>query len=231
LQQPFFFLIAPASPFLFDRAKSADSLIDANQVFAGFPEPMELRDLVLRLAQRSRIREGFGYALAGDSPGQTELRVMTGIIGFGAMARRLTAATHYRLWSNRAAGRQGGGNLRGVWIGRLPAYRGYQAWNSFLNVIIRSERWHKNRKAAYATSTSHTPRQAAIAIASGVVLGLAGAMLLTRFVSSEIWEVKATDPATFAAVTLVLIGIAILACLIPARRAVGMDPNIALRHE
>jgi putative ABC transport system permease protein len=74
-------------------------------------------------------------------------------------------------------------------------------------------------------------RQAAIAIASGVVLGLAGAMLLTRFVSSEIWEVKATDPATFAAVTLVLIGIAILACLIPARRAVGMDPNIALRHE
>jgi hypothetical protein len=97
LQQPFFFLIAPASPFLFDRAKSADSLIDANQVFAGFPEPMELRDLVLRLAQRSRIREGFGYALAGDSPGQTELRVMTGIIGLGAMARRLTAANALRL--------------------------------------------------------------------------------------------------------------------------------------
>jgi putative ABC transport system permease protein len=74
-------------------------------------------------------------------------------------------------------------------------------------------------------------RQAAIAIASGVVIGLAGAMLLTRFISSEIWEVKAGDPPTFAGVTLLLIGIAILACLVPTRRAVGTDPNIALRHE
>jgi putative ABC transport system permease protein len=74
-------------------------------------------------------------------------------------------------------------------------------------------------------------RQAAIAIASGVAIGLAGAMLLSRFISSEIWEVQAGDPATFAGVTLLLIGIAILACLVPTRRAVGTDPNIALRHE
>jgi hypothetical protein len=50
LQQPFFFLIAPASPLHFDRAKSADSLVDAHQVLAEFLEPMELADLVLRLA-------------------------------------------------------------------------------------------------------------------------------------------------------------------------------------
>jgi hypothetical protein len=95
LQQPFFFLIAPASPSLLDRAKSADSLVDAHQVLAEFLEPMELGDFVLRLAQRVRIGEGFGHALARDSPGQTELRVVTGVVGFGAMTGRLTAATHY----------------------------------------------------------------------------------------------------------------------------------------
>jgi hypothetical protein len=95
LQQPFFFLIAPASPLLFDRAKSADSLVNAHQVLAEFLEPMELGDLVLRLAQRSRIGKGFSQALASDATGQTELRVVTGVVGFGAMAGWLTAATHY----------------------------------------------------------------------------------------------------------------------------------------
>jgi hypothetical protein len=69
LQQPFFFLIGPASPLLFDRAKSADFLVDAHQLLAEFLESMELGDLVLRLAQSGRIGEGFGHALAGDSPG------------------------------------------------------------------------------------------------------------------------------------------------------------------
>jgi hypothetical protein len=54
---------------LFDRAKSADFLVDAHQVLAEFLESMELGDLVLRLAQRGRIGEGFGHALASDSPG------------------------------------------------------------------------------------------------------------------------------------------------------------------
>ena len=73
--------------------------------------------------------------------------------------------------------------------------------------------------------------QALIVIASGIVVGLAGAMALTRFISSEIWEVKATDPATFVGVSLLLIATAILACLVPTRRAVRVDPTTALRYE
>ena len=56
------------------------------------PGPMGLGDLVLRLAATGRISEGFGHVLAGESPGQTELRVVSGVGGFGAMARWLTAA-------------------------------------------------------------------------------------------------------------------------------------------
>jgi hypothetical protein len=80
---------------LFDRAKSADLLVDAHQVLAEFLESMEFGDFVLRLAQRGRVGEGLGHALAGDSPGQPKLRVVARIVGFGAMARWLAAATHY----------------------------------------------------------------------------------------------------------------------------------------
>jgi hypothetical protein len=50
---------------------------------------------VLRLTQRRRIGEGFSDAFAGDSAGQTELRVVTGVVGFGAMAGGFTAAAHH----------------------------------------------------------------------------------------------------------------------------------------
>ncbi len=74
-------------------------------------------------------------------------------------------------------------------------------------------------------------RHALFVIASGVAIGLAGATMLTRFISSQLWEVKVADPATFTGVTLLLITVAILACLIPTRRAVEVDPTTALRHE
>jgi putative ABC transport system permease protein len=74
-------------------------------------------------------------------------------------------------------------------------------------------------------------RGALMVIISGIVLGLAGAAALTRFISSEIWEVKATDAGTFTGVTLLLMAISILACLVPTRRAVAVDPTTALRHE
>jgi putative ABC transport system permease protein len=74
-------------------------------------------------------------------------------------------------------------------------------------------------------------RQAALVIAIGAAVGLAGAMGLTRFLSSEIWEVNADDPGAFMSFTLILGAIAILACLVPARRAVRIDPTIALRYE
>jgi putative ABC transport system permease protein len=73
--------------------------------------------------------------------------------------------------------------------------------------------------------------QAVAVIVSGSVLGLAGAMALTRFLSSEIWQVQADDPGTFAGFTVLLVAIAIFACLVPTRRALQVDPNVALRHE
>ncbi len=74
-------------------------------------------------------------------------------------------------------------------------------------------------------------RQAIWMTAAGLALGLAGAMALTRFISSELWEVQSNDPATFVGVSLLLIAVALLACLVPTRRAVQVDPTIALRYE
>jgi putative ABC transport system permease protein len=65
----------------------------------------------------------------------------------------------------------------------------------------------------------------------GVVLGLAGAFILARFLETQLFGVTAHDPVTFAAVPLLLIGAAIAGCLIPARRATRIDPMTALRTQ
>lgn len=67
--------------------------------------------------------------------------------------------------------------------------------------------------------------------AAGLALGLAGASTLTRFISSELWEVQPPDLATFVGVSLLLTAVALLACLVPTYRAVQVDPTIALRYE
>jgi putative ABC transport system permease protein len=73
--------------------------------------------------------------------------------------------------------------------------------------------------------------QGAILIAAGLVVGTAGALLLTRLLSGMLYGVGTHDPLTFAAVPLVLAAVAFLATLVPAWKAAGVDPVIALREE
>jgi putative ABC transport system permease protein len=65
----------------------------------------------------------------------------------------------------------------------------------------------------------------------GIAIGIAGAIALTRVMTSLIFEVKPTDPGTFAVVAILLAIVALAACYIPTRRAMRVDPAVALRYE
>jgi putative ABC transport system permease protein len=70
-----------------------------------------------------------------------------------------------------------------------------------------------------------------LVILIGLAIGLAGSLALTRFLSSLLFGVTPTDPLTFAGVALLLAVIALAACYVPARRAMRVDPLLALRYE
>jgi predicted permease len=74
-------------------------------------------------------------------------------------------------------------------------------------------------------------RQALLVVAIGVAAGIGGAWALTRFLREFLWQVSPTDPPTFILVSAGLIVVAVFACLVPTRRAVAVDPTIALRYE
>jgi putative ABC transport system permease protein len=74
-------------------------------------------------------------------------------------------------------------------------------------------------------------RQGMMLAAMGLVIGIIGALVLSRLMATIVYGVKPSDPLTFVAVPLLLTCVAVVACYIPARRAMRVDPAVALRHE
>ena len=68
-------------------------------------------------------------------------------------------------------------------------------------------------------------------VASGVVVGLLTALVLTRLMSSLLFGIAAADAFTFSVVTTLLLAVALVACFVPARRAIGVQPAAVLRNE
>jgi putative ABC transport system permease protein len=68
-------------------------------------------------------------------------------------------------------------------------------------------------------------------VAGGIVLGIAGALMTSRVLQSFLFEVEPTDPATLAGAGLLFVGVTLLACWAPTRRAAAIDPIEALRYE
>jgi putative ABC transport system permease protein len=74
-------------------------------------------------------------------------------------------------------------------------------------------------------------RQGMAAVLAGVLLGLAGSLALTRLLASQLVGVSVHDPAAFALAPAILLGVALLACGLPAHRASRMDPVVALQRD
>ncbi len=73
--------------------------------------------------------------------------------------------------------------------------------------------------------------RSAVLVAIGTAVGLTGAAMLTRFLEALLFEVRPVDPLSFSAVTCMLLAIALVACWLPMRRAIRVDPAVALRVE
>jgi putative ABC transport system permease protein len=74
-------------------------------------------------------------------------------------------------------------------------------------------------------------REGGVLVSLGLLIGMAGSFALSGFVASQVYGVSAADPVSYAVGVVVLAAIALLACMIPARRAARVDPMVALRSE
>jgi ABC-type antimicrobial peptide transport system permease subunit len=101
---------------------------------------------------------------------------------------------------------------------------------------IAGQRTHEiGLRMALGAQSSHVLKivlgQGARLALVSVVIGLAAAAGLTRLMTTILYGVNATDPLTFSAVAIVLMLVALVACYIPARRSMRIDPMVALRYD
>ena len=78
---------------------------------------------------------------------------------------------------------------------------------------------------------SQVLRQGLSLAIAGAAVGFVGAVIVSRLMAGLLYSVRPTDPVTFAGVAILLVGVALVAGYIPARRAMRVDPIVALRHE
>jgi putative ABC transport system permease protein len=94
-----------------------------------------------------------------------------------------------------------------------------------------SRRSAQSRSAQAGDVARMVVRRAMLIRLIGVAMGSAAALALTRVIKSLLFSVSATDPATFALIVLLLVGVALIASFIPARRAAKVDPLQSIRSE
>jgi ABC-type antimicrobial peptide transport system permease subunit len=127
----------------------------------------------------------------------------------------------------------GVGLSSGIAFGMIPALH---SLNRDVNETLNT-RGSRTSRAGKSTVVTHGLVIAEIGLAfmllagAGVLIGSAGAFVLTRFLRTLLYEVTPTDPLTFVVTTLLLVGVALIAYVNPARRIMKLNPMIVLRQE
>jgi putative ABC transport system permease protein len=160
-----------------------------------------LREKVRNLDPQLPLFEAGGLAQAVDSSFDNRRAVMLLLAAFAGLALFLSALGIYGVLAYDVSQRTREIGVRSA----IGASRGQIA-----GLILRQGLWKGG---------------------IGVVLGLIGAALLSRSMTTLLFNVRPTDPAVYASVSFVLIAVAVLASYLPARRAARIDPLIALRDE